>query len=358
LLVAGASACDQSPTGTIRLQGTISGLGNDTIYLYGADHMRDHIDTLLVRRNTIDAVLSVDTLLPAYLLFSDGTQCPIILNKTGNLKLKGSAAELPYLQITGNQPNNELTAFRQSLQGLAEPSEKKLQERAEAFVNTHPASLASLYLLDNYFVQKPFADIAHIRTLIDRMSGELKDRPYLVSLLKRIQEEERSQKGRMLPLFKLRNPEGKELTRNNFNEQYLLIHFWASWDTLRTDTTLQYYRRLYRKEKKNKQFALLGISLDTNKKAWEDAIQKDSLQWEQVCDFTGWNSDLAQQLAIRTLPYNLLVSPSGRIEERQLDQQAIHTQLKEIEKQETERLKREKERKHANKNIRSRRTRN
>ena len=45
-------------------------------------------------------------------------------------------------------------------------------------------------------------------------------------------------------------------------------------------------RRIYKKEEKNKLFALWGISLDIDRKEWEEAIKRDTLKWEQSCDFS------------------------------------------------------------------------
>lgn len=101
------------------------------------------------------------------------------------------------------------------------------------------------------------------------------------------------------------------------------------------------YRRIYKKEQKNKKFALLGISLDLNKDNWKKAIEADTLKWEQACDLPGWETGVVKQLAIRTLPANVLLSPSGRIEGKNLSEAAIEKKLKDIEEQE----KKEKEKK-------------
>ena len=53
---------------------------------------------------------------------------------------------------------------------------------------------------------------------------------------------------------------------------------------------------------------MLGISLDIDREAWETAIKKDTLSWDQVCDFTGLSSETAKQYAILTLPTNIPVS--------------------------------------------------
>ena len=74
--------------------------------------------------------------------------------------------------------------------------------------------------------------MTQIQKLADRMTGELKDRPFMDALLKRIEEEEKVAVGKSAPYFRLRNAEEKDISRSNFKDQYLLIQFWASWDTV------------------------------------------------------------------------------------------------------------------------------
>ena len=81
------------------------------------------------------------------------------------------------MQISGNAPNKDLTDFNQELKGLGTPSEKALEEKVENFITKHPSSLANIYLLDKYFVQKPQPNLEQIKQLTDRMTGDLKDRP-------------------------------------------------------------------------------------------------------------------------------------------------------------------------------------
>lgn len=337
------SACGGKDPDSIRLSGEIKGLADDTLYIYGADRYYDRMDTLPVKNDKFSATLAADTLVNAILLFPDGTEHPLFLNKGNKIHIKGSMAEIASLQINGNTPNEELSRFNQDLKGLGTPSDKALEEKAETFIKEHPSSLVSIYLLDKYFVQKPQIDLNYIKQLADRMTGELKDRPYMEALLKRIEEEEKVAVGKTAPYFKMRNAEGKEIARTNFKDQYLLLHFWASWDTLSREKNA-IYRRIYKDEQKNKNFALIGISLDLDKKTWKEVIESDTLKWEQTCDFSGWNGETVKQFAISTLPTNLLLNPTGRIEGRDLDETAIKEKLKEIEQKEKEKKEAERNR--------------
>lgn len=329
------SACNDKKSGTASLNGEIKGLGNDTIYIYGVDEMYDRMDTLLVENDKFSKTVSLDTLIAARLLFSDGTQYPFFMDEGNKIQIKGSAAELNSLEISGNTPNEEFSAFQKELKGLGTPSEKVLEDKAGKFINEHHSSLVSIYLLDKYFVQKEKPDYAQIKKLTEHMTGELKDRPYIDELLNHIQEEEKAAIGKTAPYFRIPNPKGKQINRSNFKDQYLLIHFWASWDTVSRDSNAV-YRRIYKQERKNKKFALLGVSLDMNKDTWQKAIKADTLECEQVCDFSGWNAEIVKQLAIKTLPANILLNPFGKIEGKDMTEEAIKKKLKEIENTEKE----------------------
>jgi len=74
----------------------------------------------------------------------------------------------------------------------------------------------------------------------------------------------------------------------------------------------------------------LGISLDIDKDAWKEAIKEDTLSWEQVCNFSGWETGAVKQFAIQALPANILLSPSGKIEGKNLSKEDIEKKIKEI----------------------------
>ena len=77
----------------------------------------------------------------------------------------------------------------------------------------------------------------------------------------------------------------------------------------------------------------MGVSLDLDEKTWKETIKKDTLKWEQVCDFSGWNGEVVKLFAIQKLPTNILISPNGKIEAKDLDEKAIEKKLKEIKEE-------------------------
>lgn len=338
------AACSSKPADCVSLRGEIKGLGTDTLYLYGTDHFYDRVDTIPVKKGKFACTLPIDTMVAVRLLFSDGTEYPLYINKGNKVVVKGNSSQLHALNVTGNVFNEEMSTFRKELGGLATPTPDALAEKAEEFIKAHPASLVSIDLLRHYFVEQPQPNYTKIKRLTEQMAGELKDRPYIDMLLKQIQESEKFPIGRTLPYFSIPDEEGKMVNRTDFKDQYIWLHFWASWDKPSRQANAA-LRQLYQKEKKNPHFVLVGVSLDVDKQAWKEAIKQDSLEWKQLCDESGWNADLAKQLTIQTLPANLLVSANGRIEGKNLDVKAIENKLEAIEEEFKKRKEEEKARK-------------
>lgn len=333
ILIICLTGCKKSAD-TTSITGEIKGLGDDTIYLYGIDGLYQHIDTIYVKGDKFSHSLKVDTITTAMLLLKGETEYPIFLDKKEKIKVQGNANNLDHLNIEGNIYNEEFSAFQATLQGPAIPSEKMLEAKAEEFIRQHNNSFVSIYLLDKYFVQKETPDFKKIKELIDVMAGVLQDKPSIGQLTENITQIEKANEGKTAPFFSLPNQKGEKVTRlDKFKDKYMLINFWASWCE-ECDSTNVELRKINNKYKKNKEFGILGISLDINKEDWKNKIKQDTLTWEQVCTFAGWNLEAAKQYAILKLPTNILVSPGGRILARDIPTDSLSHEIEKVLKKE------------------------
>ena len=85
-----------------------------------------------------------------------------------------------------------------------------------------------------------------------------------------------------LPSFSLPNTEGKIISIDAFKGQYFLLDFWASWcGPCRQENP--YLVKAFNRFK-NKNFTIVGVSLDDDKDAWLNAITKDNLTWTHLSD--------------------------------------------------------------------------
>lgn len=335
-------------TNEVSLSGEIKGLGTDTLYLYGMDELRDTIDVIYTENDKFSTKLTVDTITSAFLLIGNRTEYPIFLDKGNKIKIKGDMSNPEILEINGNIYNEEFTAFQSELNGLAAPSEKVLEEKAEEFINGHHSSFVSLYLLDKYFVRKDSPDFNKIKKLTGVMTGVLQDKRYIERLNDYITQADKTEIGKYAPFFSLPNAKGEKITRSSedLKKKYLLINFWASWsDSISNQSSNSELKELHKKYKKSKHVGLLGISLDLDKKQWKDAIERDTLSWEQVCDFGGFNSEVVKQYSIKQIPTNILLSPDGKILAKNLKGEALKKKIEELVTQAEEKEKQDKKKK-------------
>jgi len=121
---------------------------------------------------------------------------------------------------------------------------------------------------------------------------------------------------------------GKPVSLSQFKGKYVLVDFWASWcGPCRQDNPNVV--RAYN-EFKDKNFTILGVSLDQSKDAWLKAIQQDSLSWTQVSDLKFWNNEAATLYGVQAIPYNVLVDPAGNIIAENLHGEEIAQTLRKI----------------------------
>lgn len=134
--------------------------------------------------------------------------------------------------------------------------------------------------------------------------------------------------GSMAPDFSMADPSGKQIALSSFKGKYVLIDFWASWcGPCRGENpnVVANYNKF-----KNKNFTILGVSLDEDKNKWLAAIQKDNLTWAHVSDLKGWGSASVPLYGFDGIPYNVLIDPQGKIIATELRGEDLGKKLGEV----------------------------
>ena len=313
------------------LEGNVGRLTHDTIYIYGADALYEHIDTVVAADGIFRYTAEVDTVTPLWVLFPNNHREMLFSDKGLKVTMQGDTAAVGHIRITGGEQNALLQSFHLLTDTINDT--KALAAVADSFIRANPYSEVSIHLLREYFVHQPKPENTKIKALIGSMSGNLQDNNYIQQLQRSLNTYKPLAKNNSVSSYGVHDSEGKMVNSADYKDTYLLITFWASWD----EESRQRQRELIAiKEKYGKHnFDILSVSLDTDHGAWLQAIREDSVTWRQACDFDGWETDIVKRTQISHLPANILLNPSRRVQAIDLYGEALDMRVGELTKEKT-----------------------
>ncbi len=181
-------------------------------------------------------------------------------------------------------------------------SQADFEASLNASVKKYPTSDLLLNMKKNYEIQKAQAQQA--------------------------QQGQTSWVGQQAPELALPDVNGKVVLLSSFKGKYLLIDFWASWCgpcRAENPNVVRAYS-----EFKDKNFAILGVSLDKDKDAWQQAVKDDKLAWTHVSDLKYWSSKAVEVYKFEGIPFNVLIDPQGKIIGQELRGADLENKLKEV----------------------------
>lgn len=272
----------------------------------------------------------------------------------GDIKIRTDAYYFTSARV-GGTVNNLLLQYQEVLMGALEDSMryelflseaihglqdeetelKRLRERSDYMGKKEPEVRKDLitrysdqvFAVYAIFRWLRFLPLEEVKELRRGLSSVLNDHPYTRQLDGFIQAAEFG-KGSQIPDLELPDKNGQLMHLNDFKGKYLLIDFWASW-CMPCMQEMPLLADLYKKYG-GKKFEIIGISLDSKKDTWLEAMKKAGMKWPQLCDFKANQTALAKACNVKAIPYTILVGPDGKVIALNLRGEQLKEKIKEV----------------------------
>ncbi|MEO5909833.1 MAG: TlpA disulfide reductase family protein [Pelobium sp.] len=212
-------------------------------------------------------------------------------------------------------------------QGFQDKYEQLLDQRQSSiasFIQKNPDSYVSLYALNGDLAIDNM-NVELVENTYKVISDRLKQDPIAIAVKAKLDLEKKFGIGAVAPDFEEKTAEQISIKLSSFKGQYVLVDFWASWCApcrQENPNVLRAYETF-----KDKNFTVLGVSIDEREDLWIKAVKADGLVWTQILDRS---QAIAIDYGISSIPRNFLLDPEGKIIAKNLRGPELLDKLKEV----------------------------
>jgi peroxiredoxin len=202
---------------------------------------------------------------------------------------------------------------------------KNAFQQMKNFVTENQTPFVSLRVLEEL---DPESELEFFETTLQKLAVKYPTVSFIKDMQSTIEGMKNTAVGSNAPDIQLTNPEGQLVSLSSLKGKIVLIDFWASWCgpcRKENPNVVKMYEKY-----KGRGFEIYGVSLDKDKQAWLDAIEKDGLKWIHVSDLKFWQSDAAKLYNVSAIPMTVLLDKEGKIIAKNLRGKALEDKLNEV----------------------------
>lgn len=194
-------------------------------------------------------------------------------------------------------------------------------------MRTNISNPVGVMLLKQYHRKNTMAENEE---LLAQIPGTYKGDAVILQLVQNIKQQKNILPGKMYVDVELKDLQGKSVKLSDYigKGKVVLIDFWASWCGP-CRRSMPQMKELYAAYK-DKGFEIIGVSLDSDQKAWENGVKQLGLPWPQMSDLKGWKCEAAQRYVVKSIPQTILINADGTIVGSKMSADFIKAKLDEL----------------------------
>lgn len=212
-----------------------------------------------------------------------------------------------FTKESSNLDANGIQNLRSQMLMQFEPFFKNYINQAVAFAEKNN-DLAGFYVMSTL---DPEMGENELIAYVDKIKNDFQNNRYVTEFKVEVDKLRKLAIGQPGPEIQAYTPDNKMIKLSDFKGKYVLVDFWASWCMPCREENPNIVR-LYNIFK-DKNFTVLGVSLDNNPGSWMRAISDDKLTWTNISDLQAWSSPLIIDYSIKGIPASYLLDEQGVI---------------------------------------------
>jgi peroxiredoxin len=340
-------------TGGYELDGAVTGFAEGTVVKITNGNDNSDMASGKIANGKFVIKGTVDE--PTLCKLAIGSETPqYVYVENKKMTITGSKTNIQHLKVTGSSAHNDFMKFQEifnplmttlnttvnainkatqrpqydALMKVYDSTKGVVQKRIDEFITSKPKSIVSPFVL--LVTADMYDDPLLLEKRYNSLDPSVKNYSVSKNLYSYIQYNKVGAVGTTAIDFTQPDTTGTPVTLSSFRGKYVLVDFWASWCgpcRAENPNVVENFNQF-----RQKNFTVLSVSLDKpgGKDNWLGAIHKDNLTWTQVSDLQFWNNAAAQLYRVNSIPFNMLIDPSGKIIAKNLRGELLHSKLCEV----------------------------